>query len=52
MVIGTQVSLVMGPASSSSGEPVVVALIDPVTAIDLSFGAYLCAARSRARLLR
>jgi hypothetical protein len=49
--MGSQVSFVMGPARSSSGEPVVVALMDPVTAIDLSAGACFDAERSSARLL-
>lgn len=50
-VMGSQVVLVMGPARSSSGEPVVRALTEPVTAMDLRVGAVRWAERRRARLL-
>lgn len=49
--MGSQVVLVMGPARSSSGEPVVRALTEPVTAMDLRVGAVRCAELRRARLL-
>jgi len=50
-LMGSQVSLVRGPLSSSSGEPVVEALMEPVTAMDFRVGAFLCAERRSARLL-
>src|SRR5690242_2211572 len=39
LLMGTHVSPLMGPARSSSGLPVVTALMEPVTTMDLSEGA-------------
>ncbi len=47
--MGSQVELVIGPADTSSGEPVVQALMEPVTATDFSAGAFFCAERRSAR---
>jgi len=48
--MGSHVASVRGPAASSSGEPVVLALMEPVTAMDLRDGRCAFAARRRARL--
>ena len=49
--MGSQVAEVMGPAESSAAEPVVAALMEPVTAMDLRWGApWARAAWRRARL--